>query len=328
MKKGAAIVVIALAAAAAVFLSLKYFGKKGEANSLLLSGNMEVTEANVGFKLGGRVIDLRVDEGQSVRKGDLLARLDNAELASIVTQQRAALREAQAKLSELQAGSRPQEIEQAKANVQSQEAELVRIRNDFERSEMLYRNGAIPSAQFDAAKSSLDSRTAQLRHSTEALSLTREGPRKESIEAAADRVRQARAALAAAEDRLGDTVVYAPFSGIILRKNVELGDTVGVGTPVYTIGDLASPWIKVYVKEDKLGLVRLGQKAQVTADTYPGKVYDGWVSFISSEAEFTPKNVQTPEERVKLVFGIKVRVENDNNELKPSMPADVRIVLE
>ena len=147
------------------------------------------------------------------------------------------------------------------------------------------------------------------------------------IEAAADRVRQARAALAAAEDRLGDTVVYAPFSGIILRKNVELGETVGRGIPVYTIGDLASPWIKVYVKEDKLGLVKLGQKAQVTADTYPGKVYNGWVSFISSEAEFTPKNVQTPEERVKLVFGVKVRVENDNNELKPSMPADVRIVL-
>ena len=134
---------------------------------------------------------------------------------------------------------------------------------------MLYRNGAISSAQFDAAKSSYDSRTAQLRHSAESLSLTREGPRKESIEAAADRVRQARAALAAAEDRLGDTVVYAPFSGIILRKNVELGDTVGAGTPVYTIGDLASPWIKVYVKEDKLGLVRLGQKAKVTRRHVP-----------------------------------------------------------
>jgi len=192
---------------------------------------------------------------------------------------------------------------------------------------MLFHNGAIASSQFDAAKSSFESRTAQLRHAVEQLSLTKEGPRKESIEAAAYRVRQARAQLRVTEDKLNDTLIYAPFSGVILRKHVELGETVAQGAPVYTIGDLANPWIKVYVKEDKLGLVKLGQKAQVTTDTYPGKVYNGWVSFISSEAEFTPKNVQTQEERVKLVFGVKVRVENVNNELKPSMPADVRVLL-
>jgi len=327
MKKSVAIAVIALAAAAAVFLSARYFGKRGEENVLLLSGNMEVTETNTGFKPAGRVIDLLVVEGQSVRKGDLLARLDNAEAASTVAQQRAVLQEAEARLAELEAGSRPQEIEQAKADVQAQEAELVRIKKDYERSEMLYHNGAIPSAQFDAAKSAFESRAAQLRRAAEQLSLTKEGPRKESIEAAAYRVRQARAQLRVAEERLNDTLIYAPFSGVILRKNVELGETVAQGVPVYTIGDLANPWIKVYVKEDKLGLVKLGQKAQVTTDTYRGKVYNGWVSFISSEAEFTPKNVQTQEERVKLVFGVKVLVENVNNELKPSMPADVRILL-
>ena len=327
MKRGVAIGVVALALAAAVFLWATYFGKKGEENVLLLSGNMEATETNTGFKLSGRVIELLVDEGQSVQKGDMLARLDNAEAASVVAQQRAALQEAEARLAELEAGSRPQEIEQAKANVQTQEAELVRIRKDYERAEMLYHNGAISSAQFDAAKSSFESRAAQLRHAAEYLSLTKEGPRKESIEAAAYRVRQARAQLRVAEEKLNDTLIYAPFSGVILRKNVELGETVAQGVPVYTIGDLASPWIKVYVKEDKLGLVKLGQKAQVTTDTYRGKVYNGWISFISSEAEFTPKNVQTQEERVKQVFGVKVRVENPNNELKPSMPADVRILL-
>jgi HlyD family secretion protein len=327
MKKSVAIAVIALAATAAVFLSARYFGKRGEEHVLLLSGNMEVTETNTGFKPAGRVIDLLVDEGDSVRKGDLLARLDDAEAASVVAQQRAALQEAEVRLAELEAGSRPQEIEQAKADVQTQEAELVRIKKDYERSEMLYHNGAIPSAQFDAAKSAFESRAAQFRRAAEQLSLTKEGPRKESIEAAADRVRQARAQLRVAEEKLNDTLIYAPFSGVVLRKNVELGETVAQGVPVYTIGDLANPWIKVYVKEDKLGLVKLGQKAQVTADTYRGKVYHGWVSFISSEAEFTPKNVQTQEERVKLVFGVKVLVENVNNELKPSMPADVRILL-
>jgi len=327
MKKSVAIAVIALAATAAVFLSARYFGKRGEEHVLLLSGNMEVTETNTGFKPAGRVIDLLVDEGQSVRKGDLLARLDDAEAASVVAQQRAALQEAEVRLAELEAGSRPQEIEQAKADVQTQEAELVRIKKDYERAEMLYHNGAIPSAQFDAAKSAFESRAAQLCRAAEQLSLTKEGPRKESIEAAAYRVRQARAQLRVVEEKLNDTLIYAPFSGVILRKNVELGETVAQGVPVYTIGDLANPWIKVYVKEDKLGLVKLGQKAQVTTDTYRGKVYNGWVSFISSEAEFTPKNVQTQEERVKLVFGVKVLVENVNNELKPSMPADVRILL-
>jgi len=327
MKKSVAIAVIALAATAAVFLSARYFGKRGEEHVLLLSGNMEVTETNTGFKPAGRVIDLLVDEGQSVRKGDLLARLDDAEAASVVAQQRAALQEAGARLAELEAGSRPQEIEQAKADVQTQEAELVRIKKDYERAEMLYHNGAIPSAQFDAAKSAFESRAAQLCRAAEQLSLTKEGPRKESIEAADYRVRQARAQLRVVEEKLNDTLIYAPFSGVILRKNVELGETVAQGVPVYTIGDLANPWIKVYVKEDKLGLVKLGQKAQVTTDTYRGKVYNGWVSFISSEAEFTPKNVQTQEERVKLVFGVKVLVENVNNELKPSMPADVRILL-
>ncbi len=327
MKRGVAIAVIALAVAAAIFFWARYFAKGGEEHVLLLSGNMEVTETNIGFKPTGRVIDLLVDEGDSVRKGDLLARLDNAEVASAVAQQRADLQEAGVRLAELEAGSRPQEIEQAKADVQAQEAELVRIRKDYERAEMLYQNGAIPSAQFDAAKSAFESRAAQLRRAAEQLSLAKEGPRKESIEAAAYRVRQARAKLGVAQEKLNDTLIYAPFSGVILRKNVELGETVGQGAPVYTIGDLANPWIKVYVKEEKLGLVKLGQKAQITTDTYRGKVYNGWVSFISSEAEFTPKNVQTQEERVKLVFGVKVRVENPNNELKPSMPADVKLLL-
>jgi len=113
-----------------------------------------------------------------------------------------------------------------------------------------------------------------------------------------------------------------------LRKDVELGETVSQGMPLFVLGDLENPWIKVYVKEDKLGLVKIGQKAQVTSDTYPGKVYEGVVSFISSEAEFTPRNIQTREERVKLVFAVKVKVRNISQELKPGMPADVRILID
>jgi len=326
MKKGVAIALL-LALVAAVFFWRWYLGRKGEENVLLLSGNMEVTEADAGFKIAGRVTDLLAEEGQSVATGDLLARLDDRELASTVAQYRAALREAETRLSELRAGSRPQEIEEARARVKAQEADLFRARNDYQRSDMLYENGAISTAQFDAAKSAYESRLAQLGQASESLRLVQEGPRMEQIEQAAYKVRQAGAQLRTSEERLGDTVLHAPFSGVILRKNVELGETVSQGTPVYTVGDLAHPWIRVYVKEDRLGLVKLGQKARITSDTYPGKTYEGYVSYISSEAEFTPKSVQTQEERVKLVFGVKVRVENPNNELKPSMPADVRILL-
>ncbi len=325
MKKRAAVVVAALIIVAAVLLVRTFLSKKPEQDVLLLSGNVEVTETNVGFKLPGRVIELLTDEGRMVKKGDVIARLDNAELASIVTQNRAAAQEAQTRLAELIAGSRPQEVEQARANVRAQEAELARLKKDFERAEVLYKNGAISSAQFDTSRSAYETRAAQARSAQENLSLVHEGPRKEDIEAARHRAGQASAAVRTAEERLADTIAYAPVTAIVLRKNVELGETISQGTPVFTLGDLANPWIKVYVKEDRLALVKLGQKAKISVDSYPGKTYDGWVSYVSSEAEFTPKTVQTQEERVKLVFAVKVRVQNDRQELKPGMPADVRI---
>jgi HlyD family secretion protein len=323
-KKRIALILIVIALGIAVFVisSLK---KTTDDGALVLSGNVEVTETNAGFKIPGRVAERLVDEGDKVKAGDLLARLDSAELASIVNQNRASLKEATTKLAELKAGSRSQEIQQATANLSSQDAELAKAKKDYERAEILHKNGAISSSQFDAARSAYDSRAALYRNADETLSLVKEGPRKEDITIAEHRVEQARAGLSTSEERLKDTLIYAPLDGVVLRKNVEPGETIASGVPVVTIGALESPWIKVYVKEDKLGLVKLGQKAKVTVDTYKGKSYEGVVTYISSEAEFTPKTVQTPEERVKLVFGVKVRVKNENGELKPSMPADVKI---
>jgi HlyD family secretion protein len=326
-KRGMGVVIILLTIIAALLIWRVYFQEKGDGATLLLSGNMEVTEVNVGFKLAGRVIALAVEEGQQVRTGGLLARLDNAELATIVSQNRAMLQEALSRLAELKAGSRLQEVEEARANLRAQEAELARAKRDYERAEILHKNGAISAAQFDAAKSVYETKSAQQRSAAEVLSLVREGARKESIDAAVARVQQAQAAVSTAEHRLQDTEIHSPITGIVLKKNVELGETVGQGVPIYTIGDLSSPWIKVYVKEDKLGWVKIGQKAKVTTDSHPNKTYDAWVSYISSEAEFTPKSVQTQEERVKLVYGVKVRVDNADQELKPSMPADVRIAI-
>jgi HlyD family secretion protein len=251
------------------------FGGSGDRDALVLSGNIEVVEVNVGFKVAGRVRSLYTDEGKSVALEDRLAEIDSAEFSSVVSQNR--------------------------ASVQNAQAEFNKAQKDLDRFARLYQEGAISSQQMDSAKT--------------------------TYEVAVSRLDLSKASLKTAEVRLRDMMVFSPIAGVVLRKNVEAGETVSAGTPVFTIGDLENPWVKVYVKEDKLGLVKRGQKAEVMVDSYPKKIYDGTVTSIASEAEFTPKNVQTREERVKLVYGVKVSVKNQDQELKPGMPADVKILL-
>jgi HlyD family secretion protein len=203
------------------------------------------------------------------------------------------------KIAELDSAEYRSLLNQSSALVRNAEAQLEKARADFERYTILYKDGVVSPQQMDAAKTAYDAATSQLEMQL--------------------------AALKTAKVRLDNTAIHAPLNGVVLRKNVEEGETVFAGTPVLTIGDLENPWVKVYVPENRLGSVSLGQKAAVSVDTFPGRQYDGEVTYISSEAEFTPKNVQTKEERVKLVFGVKVSVQNRNNELKPGMPADVKI---
>jgi len=272
MKRRLIIAGIVLIAGIAATLYIRY-GNSRDQGTMTLSGNVEVTEVNVGFKMPGRVLRLYTDEGRTVASNEKIAELDNAEYESMVNQ--------------------------SKASVLNAEAQYEKAHKDYDRFTLLYRDGVVSSQQMDAAKSAYDAAAAQLQLS--------------------------RASLRTSDVKLKDSVIYAPLNGVVLRKNVEEGETVGTGTMLFTIGDLENPWVKVYVKEDKLGFVKLGQRAEVTVDTYLGKVYEGTVTYISSEAEFTPKNVQTKEERVKLVFGVKVSVKNVNHELKPGMPADVTI---
>jgi len=267
------IIVVAVVLIIGAIVLFQYHRNSHNDELLVLSGTVEVTEVNVGFKMAGKIADLRAVEGQRVTRGDRLALLDNAELRSIVEQNRAAVRNA--------------------------EAEFDKARKDHDRYRSLSQDGAISTQQLDAAQKAYDVSQSQYD--------------------------QARAALRTAEVRLSDMILDAPVSGIVLARNVELGETVAAGVAVYSLGVLANPWVKVYVNETKLGLVKLGQKAEVSVDTFPGKAYEGRVTYIASEAEFTPKNVQTQEERVKLVFGVKVSVTNQSDELKPGMPADVKI---
>lgn len=326
MKRKAIILgLVAVIAGITAFLTLR--GEKDDAGSLVSSGNVEVTEVDLGFKAPGRVERLLTDEGRNVAAGETVATLDRSELFRQMEAQQAVIDSTSARLLELRQGSRPQEKRGARAMTASASADLEKAQKDFERAEMLFGNGAISAQQRDAAKRAFEVATAQHDHALQNESLVREGPRLETIRGAEAQVRQATAQLAVYREQLADMELKTPVKGVVLRKNVEGGETVTAGTPIFTVGDLEHPWVKIYVKEDKLGLVKLGQKAEVTVDTYPGKAFEGVVTYISPEAEFTPKNVQTQEERVKLVFGIKVNVDNPNQELKPGMPADVRIRL-
>jgi HlyD family secretion protein len=293
------------------------------AGDLVLSGNIEVTDAQLGFKVPGRVATRAVSEGQTVQSGQPIARLDDAEQQAQLALRRAELGIAEAALAELEAGSRPQEIAAAEATLRSAEADRDRVRLDFARQKELLGKAAIADREFEAAQAQLKVAEARVTEAAERLKLVREGPRAETIRQSRARVDQARAAIAVAETQLDNTKLVAPLTGIVISHNIEPGEFVAAGTPIITVADLAHPWVRVYVNQTDLGRIRLGQKVAVRTDTFPDKTYEGAVGFIASEAEFTPKTVQTPKERVKLVFRVKVDLANPNGELKPGMPADV-----
>lgn len=223
-------------------------------------------------------------------------------------------RAARERLALVEEGPRTEEIRRAEAEVRQAEAALALVREGARPDEI--RRAAAEVQQAQAAL-----RLAQAGELEAALT-------RQQLATAQASVARDRAALAGAEAQLGYTVLRSPQAGVVLRKHVEPGEMIGAGTPVVTVADLGRVWLKIYVPEPQLGRVKLGQPVEVTTDSYPGKVYRGTVTFVSSEAEFTPKNIQTLEERVKLVFAVKVALENESQELKPGMPADAKIRLD
>jgi HlyD family secretion protein len=292
-----------------------------------VSGNIEITEAQASFKAAGRIDARLVSEGDVVSAGQIIARLDRIELAQQVALQQADVQAAAADLAELKAGSRPEEIAQGEAAVRRARAEEERWRAEAARQSDLYAQDIVSAREREAADATLAVARAQLRDAEERLALLRKGPRHERIAQARARLEHATQARGLSQTRLDDGLLVAPISGIVLAENIEPGEYVSPGTPVVTIGVLGDVWLRAYIDETDLGRVKVGQRARITTDTYPDKAYDGVVSFIASEAEFTPKNVQTEKERVKLVYRIKIDVPNPSFELKPGMPADAEVLL-
>jgi len=357
---------------------------------ILVSGNLEMTQVDISFKASGKLTELMVREGDYVKKGQLIARIERHQIesqkdrdqAGVVSSEnaltvlgtsilfqratidgdidlkKAQLAQAEARLSELLAGSRSQEIDQAQAAVADARTQSEQALADWERAQKLYKNEDISTSQFDMARTKYQSSQAILRQAEQRFAMVKEGPRKEEVSIARAQVDQARASLKLAEanrvdlrrreqelgarradiDRskaqlamtqaqIGDTEVFSPVDGVVLVKSAELGEVVAAGATVVTIGDVEHPWLRAYINERDLDRVKIGGKVRLKTDSRSGKEYEGRVTFIASEAEFTPKQIQTQEERVKLVYRIKVEVDNPKHELKSNMPVDGEILL-
>jgi len=297
-------------------------------NRLKLSGNIEVIQVEASFRVAGKVLERPVDEGQVVQAGQLLARLDARDLEQQVAMRQADAATAKAALDASLAGSRKEEIGASQAALEQAQADLRRLEPDEARIRDLYQKGILSVRDYEASRAALEAARGKVRQADQQYALVRKGPRKEDIDQVRARFDQAQQALALARTQLGYATLTAPSAGVILSKNVEPMEFVSPGTAVVTMADLGQVWLRAYIEEADLGRVKVGQKTFVTSDSYPGKRYEGRVAFIASEAEFTPKAVQTSKERTKLVYRIKIDIPNPAMELKPGMPVDADIVLD
>ncbi|MGD0993475.1 MAG: efflux RND transporter periplasmic adaptor subunit [Gemmatimonadales bacterium] len=319
---------IPVAAAVVVLVAVWFFLlKRSNADGPLdASGTVEATDAQLGFEAAGRIDTILVDEGDRVKAGQELARLDESELSARRQQATAQLASAQATLDELERGSRTQEVQQGQDQLAAANQRLADAQRDLDRTKRLFDGGAVSRETLDKAQLAFDVAQSQHDQAAQALQLLQIGPRPERIDAQRAAVAAAQATVQQINAMLGNAVIHAPFDGVVTVKDREIGETVSPGAPVLTVTNLDDRWVRIYIPETRIGAVHLGEGATITADTYKGRVYRGAVSFIASEAEFTPKNVQTKDERVKLVYAVKVRITSDSTyDLKPGIPADVQL---
>jgi HlyD family secretion protein len=302
-----------------------------------VTGYVEATDVRVSAEVGGRLIDLRVGEGDRVTTGDVLARLDTADTELAIRRAQADRDQASAQLRLLQAGSRPEDIRQAsaqlasaQADVKAAQAQLDAASADVTRFENLLRANAGSVKQRDDAVTKRDVAAAQVRAAdqraqaaSDALARLRAGSRPQEIAAAQARVASADAQIAALQKNLTDAVVKAPVGGIVTSKLADAGELLPPRGPIAVITDLDHAWANVYVDERRVPALKIGQPATIITDA--GQRLQGTITFISPKAEFTPRNVQTAEERSKLVYRVKVTADNTSGILKPGMPVEAEL---
>ena len=285
------------------------------------SGTIECTQVQVAPQVAGRIAELPPAEGALLRAGDLVARIDGKDYELRRAEAQAALAVAQAQLDLLLAGTREEDVRRGREQVREAQAAAQAAAADLQRIEQVFAKKSATQKQLDDARS-LAERTAAARAAAEANAdrLLR-GSRQEELRVAQAQVEQARARVALTEKAVADCLVTAPLNGTVTTRIHEPGEVVAAGTPLLTLSRLDEVWLSIYVPETQLARVKLGQPAHVRIDGDAG-MYTGAVTFVASEAEFTPRNVQTQDERTKLVYRVKITLANPRGVFKPGMPAD------
>ncbi|MBD3232692.1 MAG: HlyD family efflux transporter periplasmic adaptor subunit [candidate division Zixibacteria bacterium] len=297
----------------------------GNQEKIEASGTIEAQQSYVSSKISAEVRDILVEEGDLVEKGDTLVVLDCSKYDIQLKQAKAGASQAEAQLKILLNGARIEDLELAEEKLAQAEANWMLAKKDYERIEKLRKSGSATAKQLDDAETRLDVALAQYNSAKAALQKLKNWSRPEEIEAGKASLTQAEAAEELASEVVSDCYITAPISGIVTQKTIEIGELATPGAYLSVISNQEKLELMIYVTEPELGYVKIGQKARVSVDSYPDESFNGEVVFISPEAEFTPKNIQTKEDRVKLVYGVKLIIENPDRALKPGMPADAVI---
>lgn len=289
----------------------------------VLTGTVETRKFDVTTKNSGYLRQLNVKEGDYVKKGDLAASQERNDLVAGLARDKANYKKAQAQLAKLTHGARQEELDAATAKRVLAQTVYDKAAKDYQRSKDLYKSEAVAKQELDHAIAAMDAAGADLAEANANEALAYAGTRTEDLAAAQEDVVASKAVIDIAQTAVDDLNVYIPADGYILTKNYELGEYVAAGMPIATVVDLSDCWVKVYLSSIEIGKISLGTKAKVVIDASPDKFLKGYVREISDKAEFTPRQSITKNERVNLVFAVKVAVDNSDNKLKPGMPADV-----
>ncbi len=309
-------------------LYLKRMQPEQDNGRLALYGNVDIRTVDLAFKDVERIQDMHVQEGDQVARGEVLAVLETARLRESIAASRAAVEAQEFVVQRLRNGSRPEELQAARAQVEQAKAELLLAERTLERKARLIASGSTTQQEVDDAKATRDVAQAKLRAVQEEFNLVKAGPRWEEVSEAQASLQAQKAQLAGLEVQLEESSLRAPVNAVVRNRNLEPGDMASTQKPVYTLAVMDPKWVRTYVPESKLGLLTPGMTGYVVTDSHPGKQYTGAVGFISSVAEFTPRSVETPELRTSLVYEVRFNVQDPDNDLRLGMPATVVLDVE
>lgn len=293
---------------------------------LVLYGNVDFRQASVPFNGTERIAEVLVEEGDVIKKGQVLARLDTSRLLPQLAQVEATLESQKAVLERLHNGSRPEEVAQAKANLESAKADAANTQAQYGRLKTLASISAVSVQDIDQARAAANKAKAKVDVESNALKLALIGPRKEDIDQASAQLHSYEAQRALLRQQVADAELIAPFDALVQSRLMEPGEMASPNKPVFSLASLGTKWVRAYVSEPNLGSIHSGARADIKVDTLPNTSLSGWVGFISSVAEFTPKTVQTEDLRASLVYEVRVFVEDAENRLRLGMPATVVIL--